>query len=57
MFMATKLRRMIAYLGIFLPKSQMVLWDHVTKPLYLYYHGAYGHQTWQGGDLPWGAPA
>ena len=57
MFMATKLRRMMAYLGIFLPKSQMVLWDHVTKPLYLYYHGAYGHQTWQGGDLPWGAPA
>ena len=22
---------------------------------YLHYHIAYGHQTWQGGDLPWGA--
>ena len=57
MFMATKLRGMMTYLGVFLPKSQMVLWDHVTKLLHLYYHSAYGHQTWQGGDLPWGAPA
>ena len=27
------------------------------KPLYLYYCSpCYDHQTWQGGDLPWGAP-
>ena len=26
------------------------------KTLYLHYHNAYGHQIWQGGDLPWGAP-
>ena len=26
------------------------------KTLYLHYHSAYGHQTWQGDDLPWGAP-
>ena len=25
------------------------------KSLYLHYHSAYGHQTWQTGDLPWGA--
>ena len=24
------------------------------KPLYLCYHTAYSHQTWQGYDLPWG---
>ena len=26
------------------------------KPVCLYYHSAYGHQTWQVGDLPWGCP-
>ena len=26
------------------------------KPLYLHYHSAHGHQTWQYGDLPRGAP-
>ena len=26
------------------------------KPLYLYYKSAYGHQTWQDGNLPWRAP-
>ena len=25
------------------------------KSLYLYYHSAYSHQTWQAGDLPWEA--
>ena len=25
------------------------------KPLYLLYYSAYNHQTWQDGDLPWGA--
>ena len=27
-----------------------------VKTLYLHYHNVYGHQTLQGGDLPWGAP-
>ena len=27
-----------------------------VKTLYLHYHNAYGYQTWQGGDLPYGAP-
>ena len=27
-----------------------------TKTLYLQYHNAFNHQTWQGGELPWGAP-
>ena len=26
------------------------------KPLTLYYHSAYGHQIWQGGNLLWVAP-
>ena len=26
------------------------------KPLGLLYYSAYDHLTWQGGDLPWGAP-
>ena len=26
-----------------------------TKTLYLNYYIAYGHQTWLGADLPWGA--
>ena len=27
------------------------------KAFYLYYQSAYGHQTWQDGNLPWYAPA
>ena len=27
------------------------------KPSYLHYHSAHGHQTWQDGDLPEGAPS
>ena len=27
------------------------------KALYLPYQSVYGHQTWQGGNLPWWAPA
>ena len=23
---------------------------------YLYYHNSYGHQTWQGDDIPWKDP-
>ena len=28
-----------------------------SKSIYLHYHGVYGHQTWQDGDLPWEAAA
>ena len=34
------------------------MWNIALQPLktlYLHYHNVYGHQTWQGGDLPWGA--
>ena len=41
----------------------MTLWSrvlaksrHKLKSLYLDYHSAYGHQTWQDGDLPSAAP-
>ena len=34
-----------------LPKSRYKL-----KAIYLHYHGAYGHQTWQDADLPWLTP-
>ena len=36
------------------------IWNLLLPPLkrlYLYYHNAYGYQTWQGGDLPWRALA
>ena len=52
MAMATKLGRILAYLDGLLPiKSHdpLIFQDHVTK--YLHYHNAYGHQTWQDGDL------
>ena len=34
------------------------MWDIALQPLetYFYYHNDYGHHTWQGSDLPWGAP-
>ena len=35
------------------------MWNLTLQPQqtsYLHYHNVYGHQTWQGGDLPWGAP-
>ena len=35
------------------------MWNLVNQPikaLYLHYYIAYCHQTWQGGDLAWGAP-
>ena len=34
-----------------------VLLPYLQEFLYLYYHSAYGHQTWQDGDLPLGAPS
>ena len=43
---------------------KQVLVDAITsksrdklKKLYLVYQGAYGHQTWQDGNLPWWTPA
>ena len=35
----------------------MVLFNHVRDELktYLYYYNIYGHQTRQGGDIPWRA--
>ena len=31
-------------------------WRDKQKPLYLYYHSVYGHQTWQDDNVSWGAP-
>ena len=35
----------------------LVTWPflHVVWKSYFYYHKKYGHQTWQGGDILWGA--
>ena len=30
--------------------------DHVTNLKHLHYQSAFGHQTWQYGNLPWWAP-
>ena len=30
--------------------------SYTNKNIYLYYHNAYGHQTWQSGNLPWRDP-
>ena len=36
------------------PRSRaLIIPRDKLKSLYLYYHNAYGHQTWQDGDLPW----
>lgn len=35
------------------------MWNLALQPKnisYLHHHNNCGHQTWQGGDLPWGAP-
>ena len=60
--MATKLGKMAVYLNGLLPiKSYdpLIMWScEITWPskaLCLHYDSAYGHQTWQAGDLPWGA--
>ena len=28
----------------------------LQQPSYLHYYNVFGNETWQGGDLPWGAP-
>ena len=38
-----------------LPPNVVGWWlSYKLKPLLIQYHSAYSHQTWQGGDLPWG---
>ena len=47
----------------FYPKSFSTFWSRgfaaisrdKLKPLCLHFHSVFGHQTWQHGDLPWGA--
>ena len=57
--MTTRLGRMVTLTGSYL----MIIWSrHLSrsrdklKPLYLHKNYAYGHQTWQDGDLPWRVP-
>ena len=59
---ATKLDRVKIYNEQFSSKSHKALWlrgftrsREKLDLLYLYNHKAYGHQTWQGGDLLWEA--
>ena len=61
--MATKLGRMMIYLEGLLtikPCNPVTTWSCIVtwqkKSLYLHYQSAYGHQTWQDGNLPWRAP-
>ena len=58
--MATRLGRAITYIGGLLPIKLFdpaITWSCETrnnlKSLYLHYHSAFGHQTWQTGDLSW----
>ena len=57
--MATKLGRMVTYIDGLTPINLHQLWSRgleashgKLKSLYLYYHSAYDHWTWQAGDLP-----
>ena len=52
--MAIKLDSMATYLTLW--SSGFARSYDKLKPLYLHYHNAHGHQTWQGGGLPWGLP-
>ena len=60
--MATKLGRMLTYFNGLLPTKSDVLsscgrvWSRdKLESLYLCYQSVYGHETWQDGNLPWGA--
>ena len=62
--MATKLGRMVTYLDfLLLIKSHdpLIMWSckimWKLKSFYLHYHSAYGHRTWQDGNLSWWALA
>ena len=55
--MATTPCRMVTYLDRLLPKeshdlflSGLAISRDTLKPLYLHYHSANGHQTWQDGN-------
>ena len=47
--MATKFGKIVTYLDSNLRER--------LKPLYLHFQRAYGHQTWQNGNMPWWTPA
>ena len=59
---ATKFDRIITCLDGLIPIKAMTLWSHGLarsrdrlKALHFLYYSACDHQTWHGGDLPWGA--
>ena len=61
--MATKFGSMVTYLGGLLaikPNDLLVTGFarscEKLKPLYFHYHSAYGHYTWQDGNLLWRTP-
>ena len=54
--MANKHDKTVIYLDGLLPKSYMTLQSRgLVRSTYLYCWSAYGHQSWQAGDRPWGA--
>ena len=56
MHIATKLGRMVSYFNWLLRIKLLDPFGHlVLLDLGTIYYSSYGHQTWQGGDLPWGA--
>ena len=61
--MATELGRMVTYLAWVLTikwHNTLFKWSckftWQTKSLYFFYQGAYGHQTWENGDILWETP-
>ena len=54
MAMATKLCTRVNRLdGPLLKSGGLMRWRTKLKPLYLYYHSAYGYKNWYVGDLLW----
>ena len=37
-------------------KWEYLKFSSLATKTYLHYHNVCGHQTWQGGELPWGSP-
>ena len=37
------------------PFENVVTWGHMINDKHLHYLNAYGHQSWQGGYIQWGA--
>ena len=59
MTMSTKLGKMVTYHEVLLHIELLNLWSRILArshdkllPLYVQYCSAYGHQTWDDGDLP-----